>query len=299
MGLNDIKVKKNFTKMINLGKDNVKNLIIDLLSDGSKRATEVVDEIKGLKPGVTKQAVYLAFRNLIKEEIIIKYSKKVMLNQIWVNQLNDFVNKVDRNYLENYREKKSKNELDRMREGDRIIYLFNTVESFDNFWNHIFSMIVKKTNKLSPLYLYNPHEWTALAREKSEEYMYRWIEKNKPKTFYAIGGNSFLDREMRKQHSSEEIEFSTGERLGFENNYYLAVLENYLIETYLDKKVTEEIEKIYEKEKDENVASQKIREAFREKTKFKIIVSVNSEKSRKLKNKFEKIFFIPKEIRDL
>ena len=285
--------------MINLGKDNIGNLIIDLLSNGSRKAIDVIIDIKAIKPGTTKQGVYRSLRDLIKEEIVIKYSKKVMLNQIWVNQLNEFVGKVDKNYLENYREKKPKNELDRMAEGDRIIYLFKSLDSFDTFWNHIFSMIVKKTNRVAPLYLYNPHEWTALAREKSEKYMYGWIEKNKPKTFYAIGGNSDLDRVMRKNYSSDKIEFSTGDKMGFENNYYLAVLENYLIETYLDKKVSEQIEKIYESENKEDAAAEEIRKIFAEKTKSKIIVSLNHEKARKLKNKFEKIFFIPKEIKNL
>lgn len=284
--------------MINLGKDNIRNSIIDLLSDGSKKATNVISEIKAIKPGTTKQGVYRVFKDLIKEEIIIKYSKKVMLNQIWVNQLNEFVNKVDKNYLENYRQK-PKNELERLAEGDRIIYLFKNLDSFDTFWNHIFSMIVKKTNRVSPLYLYNPHEWTALAREKSEKYMYGWIGKNKPKTFYAIGGNTELDRMMRKNYSSESIEFSTGKRLGFENNYYVAVLENYLIETFLDKNISEEIEKIYGEEKNEENGSRKIKEIFKERTKFKIIVSLNQEKASKIKKKFEKIFFIPNRFKNL
>ncbi|MFH0969800.1 MAG: hypothetical protein V1804_04795 [Patescibacteria group bacterium] len=285
--------------MVNLGKNNIKNLIIDSLSCGSEKATDVVEIIKSTKPSTTKQAVYLALRNLIKEEVVIKYSKKVMLNQVWINQLNEFVSKVDKNYLENYRGSKMKNELDKMAEGDRIIYLFKKLDSFDSFWNHIFSLIIKKTNILAPLYLYNPHEWFLFAREKSEKYMYNWIKKNKPKTFYAIGGNNILDIAMRKKYSSELIEFSTGEKMGFENNYYLAILGNYLIETFLEKKLADRINIIYNKFEKEKDASDEIRKIMDEKSKFKIVVSVSSDKARKLKRRFEKIFFIPADIKNL
>jgi hypothetical protein len=284
--------------MINLGKDFIRNIIIDLLSDGSRKIVDLVEDVKEVRTGTTKQAVYLALRNLIREEIVVKYSKKVMLNQIWVNQLNEFALRVDKNYLESYRQK-PKNELDGMAEGDRIIYSFKKLDSFDVFWNHIFSMIVKKTNRLAPLYLYNPHEWTALIREKSEKYMYEWIKRKKPKTFYAIGGGNHLDVAMRKKYSSESIEFSTGERMGFESNYYLAILENYLIETFLEKKLADKIDTIYSKFKNEKEASEKIRNIFNEKSKFKIIVSVNSSEASKIKKKFEKIFFVSKDIRNL
>ncbi len=306
MKIRNSKNKRKFDKFVKFcftfdmdifAEKDIKSEILEILSMGPQKATDLVIEIQKDRRA-SKQAVYLALRILIKDEIVVKYRKKVMLNQIWINQLNEFVAKVDKNYLENYRQRQ-KNEFDELAQGDRIIYLFQTLTAFDTFWNHTFSMIVKKTNRFAPLYLYNPHEWTALAREKSEKYMYGWIGKNKPKTFYAIGGNDFLDQEIRKNYASEQIEFSIAEKMGFENYYYLAILENYLIETYLDKNVSDEIEKVYKQEKDEETASEKIKRIFKNKSKFKIVVSINSEKARRLKKKFEKVFFIPKEMRDL
>jgi hypothetical protein len=285
--------------MLNLGKDNIRNLIIDLLSGGSLKTTSLIKKIKSIKSGTTKQAVYLALRNLIREEIVVKYSRKVMLNQIWVNQLNEFANKVDKNYLENYKGGKTKNELEKMAEGDKVIYLFKNLNLFDTFWNHIFSMIIKKTNTLAPLYLYNPHEWTLLAREKSEKYMYQWIGRKRPKTCYAIGGNTYLDKLVRENYSSEAIEFSIGDKMSFKDNYYLAIIENYLIETSLDEKLAHKIDAVYNKLEDEKLAAEKIKEITSGKSRFKIAVSINSEKAAKLKKKFEKIFFIPKKIRNL
>lgn len=285
--------------MINLGKDNIKNLVIDLLSGGSKRTTEIISTVQSIRSGATRQAVYLALRNLIKEEIAVKHSKKVMLNQIWIDQLNEFVKKVDKNYLENYKESKIKNSVSEISEGDKIIYLFKDLNLFDTFWNHTFSIIIKKTNASTPLYLYNPHEWTLLAREKSEKYMYKWLERKKPKTYFAIGGNTDLDKTVRKSYSSNSIEIATGEKMGFENNYCLAIVGNYLIETFLDKKSADKIDTIYNKEENGEEASRKIKEIVNEKSKFKIIVSVNSEKSKKLKKKFEKIFFIPEKLKNL
>jgi hypothetical protein len=285
--------------MINLGKNNIKNLIIELLSEGSKKSIDIIEEIKSLKPGTTKQAVYLALRKLIKEEIVVKYRKKLMLNQVWVDQLNEFVNLIDKNYIENYKQTKSKNEYNELKEGDKIIYLFKNLDSFDAFWNHIFSMIVKKTNILSPLYLYNPHEWFLFAREKSEKYMYGWIERKKPKTFFAIGGDTFLDKIVAKKYSSDLMEISIGKKLGFENNYCLAILEDYLIETYLDKKLTDKIDAIYCKSDNEEKAAEKIKEIVSAKSKFKIVVSINPEKSSRIKKKFEKVFFIPQNVKNL
>ena len=285
--------------MLNLGKDNIRNLTIDLLSSGLLKTTDLIEKVKSIKSGTTKQAVYLALRNLIKEEIVVKYSRKVMLNQIWVNQLNEFADKVDKNYLENYKGEKAGNELAKMIEGDKIIYLFKNLHLFDTFWNHNFSMIIKKTNKLAPLYLYNPHEWTLLARSESEKYMYKWIGKKRPKTYYAIGENTDLDKLVRKNYSSEAIEFSVGSKMGFKDNYYLAIMGNYLIETFLDKKLADRIDNIYNKVENEKEAARKIKEITSVKSRFKIVVSINSEKAAKLKKKFEKIFFIPKEIKGL
>lgn len=241
--------------MINFEKDSTRNFIINLLSSGSTKATKVLANVKSIKPGITKQAFYFALRKLIKEEIVVKYGKKVMLNQIWIDRLNEFVKKVEKNYLENYKKSKVKNDVSEISEGDRIIYLFKDLNLFDAFWNHVFSIIVKKTNVFAPLYLYNPHDWFLFSREKSEKYMYSWIKRRKPKTYFAIGGNTDLDKTVRKSYSSNSIEIATGERMVFEENYYLAIIGNYLVETFLDKKLADRINVIYNKEEDEKEAS--------------------------------------------
>jgi hypothetical protein len=278
--------------------NNLRSLILEILSKGPLKAVVLIEQIQK-KRLATRQAVYLALRGLIKDEVVVKYRKKVMLNQIWINKLGEFVKDTDKNYTFQRKGSREINELDSMREGDKISYIFNNFHSQDIFYSHLFSLLIKKTNSRSPVYIYNPHEWFIFFREKNEKYLFDWLRKNGHQLYLMLGHKTDLDRSFRDEFNSDEVSIDIDEKANFPENYYLNIVGNYVTETTIDKRLAQKINLIYENSKTESEADEKIKELMKRKNKIKTVVSFNSQKARKFKTKFAKDFFIPKELKKL
>jgi hypothetical protein len=279
--------------------DNIKSALIDLLSRGPRESLFLVEEIKKKRKGTTKQAVYHALRNLLKEEVVTKYKKEVALNLIWVKKLYDFAKNTENNYSPKYTKQKSIEELELFSEGDRISYTFRNFDYYDVFWAHSLSLVTKRLDGRCSLYLYNPHEFFILVREKSEKYLMDWMRKNNQPVYLTLGSDTQLDKQFSRNFSSDIFQVAVDPKFNFPNNYYLGVIGDYVFETIFDNNFTENIEHIYSKYNNEDNVAEELKKIVAKKYKMKLIVQNNPKKATKLKKKLSRNFFIPKELRGL
>jgi hypothetical protein len=281
------------------GEDNIRGLILDSLSKKPKKGAVLIEEIKDIRKGTTKQGVYKALRVLIKEKLVVKYRRNLMLNQLWLNKVNKFLKQTDENYLS----KKSDQDIDTlewMTEGSKISYIFNSYDSLDRFHSHIFSLIIKKTDSQSPLYIYNPHEWFVLKTnlKENEDFLFDWLRERGRQVYFTVGHDTFLDKKFRKDYSSEEFEIAIDENTSYSENYYINVIGNYVIEMKNNKEFAEKLYAIYENSTDENEASEKIKILLKTEHKIKMILSCDKQKAKRIRAKLGKKFLIPKELKE-
>lgn len=281
------------------GENNIRSLILSSLSKAPKKGVDLIREIKTIRKGTTKQGIYKALRVLIENKMIVKYRKNLILNQIWISKVNKFIKQTDENYLGEKREK-ILDTLEWMMEGSKISYIFNSYNSLDKFHSHTFSLIIKKTDPQSPLYIYNPHEWFVLKTnlKENEDFLFDWLKERGRQVYFTIGHGTFLDKNFRKNYSSEEFEVTVDENTSYPENYYINVIGNYVIEMKNNKEFAEKLHAIYENSTDEGEASEKIKTLLKTKHKIKMVLSCDSQKAKRIKSKLGKNFLIPKELKN-
>lgn len=281
------------------GENNLRSLILGSLSRGPKKGAVLIAEIKNIRKGATKQGIYKALRALIENKIVVKYRKNLMLNQIWLNKVDEFIQETDENYL-GKKHSQSIDTLDWITEGSKISYVFKSYDSLDKFHSHIFSLIIKKTDPQSPLFVYNPHEWFVLKTDlkENEDYLFDWLKERSRQLYFTIGHDTLLDKNFRKNYSSAEVEIAIDEKTNYPENYYINVIGNYVIEMKNNKEFAEKLHAIYTSTEDEEGAGEMIKKLLKTKHKIKMILSCDSQRAKKLKAKLGKNFFIPKELRN-
>ncbi len=269
----------------------IEDLILDVLSDGQQSTLALIDKIREKRPQTTKQAVYQALRVLKANETIVQSREEVSLSSVWLKRLADFTEKAELNYKQ--KERPSTNFLG-LKQGEKISYTFKTFEATDMFWAHAFDVLADVTMQTSPIFLYNPHEWFLLARPESEIYLFDHTVKNGRKMFLMIGNNDPLDMYVSKFFDGEKKNYyASPKALFLKNNYYLNVLDDFLIEVWLDPKVSAEIDYVYKHTKifDENIKA-KILEIIKKRGKNKLIITRNKRKADQVKRMFKEYFLI-------
>lgn len=282
------------------GDNTINNLILTSLSEGPKKGVDLIEEIKHKRKGSTKQGVYKALRGLLESERVIKYRKNLALNQLWLNKVDAFLRQTDKNYLINKKPKKSHDSIDWMQEGSKMSLVFNSYELHDKFYSHLFSLIIKKTDPQSPIYVYNPHEWFVLGvnLKKNEDYLFGWLKEIKRQLYFTIGYNTTLDRKFREEYGSDEIQIALDEKIKFPMNYSVNIIGNYIAESRSDMQFAENMHTIYENTEDYHEAGQRVRELLQKKYRLKMIISYDTKRAKKLKDKLAKNFFVPRELRE-
>ncbi len=275
-------------------------MILTSLSEGPKTSVDLIEEIKKKRSGATKQGVYKALRNLLQSENVVKYRKNLVLNQLWLNKVGAFLRQTDKNYLTNKKPKKSHDSLDWMQEGSRMSLVFNSYELHDKFYSHLFSLIIKKTDSQAPIYVYNPHEWFVLGinLKNNEDYLFGWLKEIKRQLYFTIGYSTALDKKFREEYESDELQIALDEKMKFPKNYSVNVIGNYIAESRSDMKFAENMHNIYENTTNYDEAGESVKRLLQKKYKLKMVISYDTKRAKKLKDKIAKNFFISKELRD-
>jgi hypothetical protein len=269
--------------MLLTSKPDTKETIIDLLSKGEIDSTDLQKMISG-KLHITKQGFYKALRELVSEEVVLKNKQMLLLNNVWINKVHDFINAVDSAYGA-----KSEETFD-LEEGESLVYHFKTIPSLDALWMHYFFILAKKY-PTKEIYFFNAHEFWSLFRFEAESFMYKWIKDNNYKTNLVIGGNTDLDRSTTKYIREYGFELAFEDKPSFNKNYFTTVIGDYVLDTILDLNTATAIDNLYKAHKtwDESVATE-LGQILGKLKRSKVVLERNPKKAERIKKKLVKYF---------
>lgn len=269
--------------------------IVNLLSKGSLNSVELHKMINTHWKSITKQAFYKALRKLKDEETVVVGNKRVSLSHLWIKKMLTFFEKTSENYLSQSHFQSKENFLG-LQEGERISYYFNSFNSADVFWGHVFGVLSHSTDNSIPICVYDPHEWFLVVRNTSETALFNDVRKLGRHLFVLIGHSEPIDREMKKYFDGEMCQYHILDTPYFvKKNYYVNVFDDFILEAYLDEEGAEEIDAVYKKYPKVTLeVTQELTKIISKEKKCRIVVSRNRRKAKIIQKVFLKYFFIKK-----
>ncbi len=268
----------------------IEDHIISSLQKGSVSIVELIKTIKTIRPETTKQGVYLIIRKLKKQEIVVVHKKNISLSSVWLSLMKEFVTKAQFNTTNLV---SSGNEFLNLKQGEKIQYNFKNPILTDAFWSHAFTTLIESSSPQIPILIYNPHEWFLLARTRNEIDLFEKISKRGQKLELLAGNNTFLDKFVKKYFNGSN-EYENTDKLPFEkNNYYINIIGDFIIEVYLDKKISSQIDDFYiNTQMFDDIEKKKLEKILMQKGKNKFSITYNKRKADKLRRVFKKYFFL-------
>ena len=231
---------------------------------------------------VTFQGVRKAVNQLVENGVVVKISKEYSLSKDWILRLRDFVEDLHETYFtENTRIK----EIEAIG-GDIRVYTFDNLIDADVFWNNIIGKWFDegKTKKDKYYVQQSGHTWYVLANLEEETKILEKIQKNKIKFYTLAIGNSVLDKWSRKYYKKQGFFYTTSKNKK-DTSKYFAVYGDRIIQCDYPTRLTNEIDKIYQKAKDfESLDVTGLIKILRKKTELKILVMRNPVVAEQLRN---------------
>lgn len=270
----------------------IEDYILHYLKTGSLLNIEIIQKLQIDRPGTTKQGVYIALRDLKRQEVILTQGKKSALNIRWLKSLEDYFSIARRSYVQDGTDGHPLY----LKEGEKIQYLFYNSEEADSFWWHILYLLAESSQTGQPVYLYNPHDWFLIARRQSELESLRSIVKMDKQYLMTVGGNTVLDKYIAKDFDSTNSQYYMADKPMFKkNNYYLNIVDDFLIEVHINPSIANEVEKFYASvNKINEVVLKDLHNIVRAHGKIRLVVSRNYAKAKELKNLLQKHFYLVK-----
>ena len=267
----------------------VEEAVLNILQKGTLLGTEIVRQTSLLRTDTTKQAVYRVLRKSKKEEKIVIHGKSVSLNIQWLKAMGEFYS-----LAEFYYSGSSGETFLNLKGRDKIIYSFKNLNLLDAFGIHALHMMGMVTEKHTPLFAYNPHEWFFWARREAEQMFVEAMHKDDRQLFLVSSHSDPLDLELRKYYQGDLLQYHIVEKpLLPKDNYYFVVIGDYLMEVYFDEKIVAELDEFYKTTKtwseESKLALQKI---VLKSSKNKLVISKNRRKIERYKKMLSPFFFI-------
>jgi hypothetical protein len=279
--------------MILCGKKNISGLVVTLIHQGPMTSLGLIEEIRKVKKSITKQAVYSALRELQAEEIVILHKGIVSLHTDWIKKLHEFALEAERGYFKTVL---IPGYFTNLAEGEKVEYHFKAPAILDSAWGHILITL----NEIIPVeysfYAYNPHYWFMFARPESENYFLEQYRKKGRFFYLTVGSSAKIDKILPGGYDNELIQYKAiSQPLSKKNNYYLNVINDFVVEVLLDKDTSIKIDRFYghySKLTKSNI--EEFRSIINTKGRNRITISRNIKKAEKWKKKLKKDFYIPK-----
>jgi hypothetical protein len=269
----------------------IEEYILKHLQNGPVLMLDLVEKLKIDRLNTTKQAVYAALRGLKKSEQIITYKGVASINLTWLNSMVNYFNLTKHNYIKGL---VSDGDFVNLEDKDKIKYYFQSPIKADIFWTHALYLLIEKIEKKEPVYMYNPHEWFLLARKENELELFNTISRKEHRLLLTVGNDSFLDRYVNKYFDNNFSQYHVrNKKLFNENNYYLNIIGDFLIEVWMDKKVSDKIDDLYKETKSYNKdVDESLKSIVGMESKMKIVISRNHKKAEKIKSSLKRYFVL-------
>lgn len=208
-------------------------ILMTLFKNGPVLTTDIVKA-----SGATKQGVYRVLRKLKSEEKITVFKSVVSLNELWIFKLSSLLSTQTQG-------SSLVGDLSRLKEKEKMSLKIKTLTHLDQVWTNVFLSIEQKIDFSMPLYLYNPHNWFYLLREKTDRVHMERLSKKNRMTFLTVSSSSNSDQEIRRLMRTEKFRYAINTKINL--NKYLAALGDYVIEVILSENSNAKINDAFKK----------------------------------------------------
>jgi len=271
--------------MILSNSENIKEYIVEILANAPYMAgPEILKNIQAYAKA-SKPAFYSALRILVKDEVVAKTGQKYFLSNIWLEKMRALFSSNEQQFV--------RDAIFDLRDGESIRYSFPSLLVCDTYWAHLFSLLIRWTDSASPICIWNPHQWFIIGRSQPEQAILDLFVSEKKHGYYTIGGNTDLDKLFKRQHAHEYIHINTGESFSDDDSYYLNIFGDFIVEVYLDEKLTKTIKNFFNSHRslDLDIAKD-LEKIISEKFPVKMKLSRNKKKADILRKKLTKDFLV-------
>lgn len=270
---------------------NLEQSAVECLQKGPLSTGELLKSMQKKRPRTTKQGMYAVLRKLIQSEIVLKHKKQISLNVTWLTKVESFVTLAEHFYASAGRS----GSFLGLSDGENIRYEFHNTNATDAFWIHVLLLLVEAHPK-TPWFGYNPHDWFFIARAESERALRDFLVKKGGQYLMVVGGKRPLDKLIRKEFDGKRSQYFMRESPMFpQNNYYVNIIGDFIIEVWIDAMQAEAIEQLYATATASTPeVVRQLQDIIRSKGKTKFVVSRNKKKAEVLRAKLSKPFYIPK-----
>jgi hypothetical protein len=271
--------------MLFTSKETVEDIIVRLLSRGKTTPLKLHEAIVLYGENVTVQAVYKALRYLIQDTVVVKSGKYVEISQEWVNKVSSTFN--------------TQNTLPQLADGEAAIYNYKSLVNLDAYWKHLMSALDDKFSQY-PVFLYSPyHIWYHISeRAQSESDYFESFAKEHQYAFLVIGNETALDKKFKNEYQNDFLQIDTWRSSQWKETDNLTIINDYIINTILDKKLVEAIKKYYSSALSGEQATVELNKVLSAPNISKIKIERNAKKARMLRKKLFKNFYLPKEVKE-
>mgnify|MGYP001605112885 CR=1 FL=1 len=269
----------------------IEDHILTTLKDGPLPIVKLIEIIEKSRPRTTKQGVYLIIRKLKKQEIVVVHKKTIHLSSVWLTWMTEFLDQARYNTEHTV---SPGNSFLNLKDGEKLQYSFKNPILTDAFWSHVFITLVDSSAPQNSVLIYNPHEWFLVVRTENETSLFQRIYDRGQKLAVLTGHNTALDKSMRVHFDGTHGLYETPEEMPFEKtNYYLNVIGDFVIEAWLDKKISTQMNEFYARTATLNDSAKKeLEDLLMQKGKNKFSISHNKRKADTIRRKFKKYFFL-------
>lgn len=265
---------------------NIEESILDFLLAEGSCTTGGLHEHAFRTHGCTKQGFYRALRKLRKDEKVIMYKSTVSIHNVWKERL--------RRALEGRAGESLIGDPTKLNHGDTLSVRLTGLSSMDQLWGHLFVAIERKVPAKRPLYLFNPHNWSALLRTEADKIHEESLRETGRPVYLLIGSDSELDKAATAHANFKHLEYSFRPH---SEDMYAAAIGDYVIELTFSKATRDAIGVLFKKGTDVEKAKEKLRQLDTA-SRSHVVIEKNPSRAKQWKRRIATDFFIPKKFRD-
>lgn len=265
-------------------KDNIKNLVFTILTkEYPLKIIELTNFIrKRYGKSVTFQAVRKAVLELVEAEVLLRKEKEFMINKDWVFESKKVLDSL---YVDLTKEKITPKSIDSIK-GEVSVFTFNSVNEMMKFWEDLIDDWFEHFKKGDPnLNCYQgAHGWEGLMHPDREKIMMGRLKK-KGIVSYALGtSDTPLDRYIWKFYKSVGLKTRIyPSSTSFDRSYYVATYGETIVQAHYPKKIVEEMENFFKKNKTiEDLNLKNLSDIINKKVKVQLTVIKNLEMAKQI-----------------
>lgn len=268
--------------MIGSKSKNLKEEILEVLLKGPASSKMIRKKLLEIGIGVSIQGVYKKLNTLLESRVILKNKQTYEVSNEWIKEVSKMIHV---------------QEIELPEDGEKFSYKFNSLQKLDEHWKHIMSSF-RRNFKHEAFFSYCPHQiWIYVPERIVSELSYKNEHENeKYYNFYAIGGNTDLDKKFKKIFQGDYYRIENLEISGVKRDSFLSIFGDNIIKTTINRKLSEEIDAIYKEDSPITRKESKLRELFFKANKCTISIENNRKKSLIMKKQISKPFYLPESI---